>query len=501
MTPILQLAGFALSGILIVTWGVFGWLWFRSPPPLPIPGGIAARRLVWIPIWLLAGLTSPLGLPLHQETEIRYSNDVEVDDAGDLPGLGQEAVSVIALPVIHVRTETRTGLEGEMISRERQRSLQFPVALAFFLVLAWWGERRTRARPGGHPGTGALCAAALAPCLGASGCGEEGSFASHPAPERQFAAVAYDTVATLGGQAEDTTFLEIRRVRGNADGVFVLDGIARRVLHLDWSGNVRWSAGREGNGPGELSNPRALELDDDGVAWVLDVGNGRLVGFGPGGGVRSEVSLRDLGVTAGTFAPLTGTGGFLAAGGNRDLQMFRLTETGSASRIRTLALEGEGVANDGMALQGSLVSGAGESGWAYALAMGPGFWFSPTLEGRPEFFHYPEAIAPPEVERRMSEADGARSVTTRISSSPVFAARSVSRVGQRLFVHFVGTTDDRGRIVDVYDLGGKAYEFSFLLPDRADVSIWNDRAVLFRDSPAPTLQILKWHREGDRAEG
>jgi len=68
---------------------------------------------------------------------------------------------------------------------------------------------------------------------------------------------------------------------GSQGDLFVLDGLANDVRWFDAAGHFRGRAGRNGEGPGELSVPVAVAIDDAGLVHVLDARNRRIAVFAP----------------------------------------------------------------------------------------------------------------------------------------------------------------------------------------------------------------------------
>lgn len=71
-------------------------------------------------------------------------------------------------------------------------------------------------------------------------------------------------------------------VRFAPDGsTWVLDG--HRLVYFDRVGRAVNVVGRRGRGPGELWAPLAIDVDQNGVVWVADVGNGKVLRADSGG--------------------------------------------------------------------------------------------------------------------------------------------------------------------------------------------------------------------------
>lgn len=69
----------------------------------------------------------------------------------------------------------------------------------------------------------------------------------------------------------------------DAGRVWVLDGLAQRLVVFDGSGSHLMTTGREGGGPGEFTRPEHVEQGPDGSMWVVDVGANRISRFDAAG--------------------------------------------------------------------------------------------------------------------------------------------------------------------------------------------------------------------------
>lgn len=80
------------------------------------------------------------------------------------------------------------------------------------------------------------------------------------------------TVVRIGGAADDASgFGRIEALEVDVEGtVYVLDGIEHTLTAFSPSGSRRWTVGREGQGPGEFTNPVGLAWAPDGTLWVFD---------------------------------------------------------------------------------------------------------------------------------------------------------------------------------------------------------------------------------------
>ncbi|HEY8468045.1 MAG TPA: hypothetical protein VIL18_00315 [Longimicrobiales bacterium] len=81
-------------------------------------------------------------------------------------------------------------------------------------------------------------------------------------------------------------------VEADDDGnLYILDRTNARVVSFDSAGRLRWTAGRQGGGPGELQDANTLSLGPDGVVHVHDLTKAALVRFGPDGTVLPQVAF------------------------------------------------------------------------------------------------------------------------------------------------------------------------------------------------------------------
>ena len=91
-----------------------------------------------------------------------------------------------------------------------------------------------------------------------------------------------------------------------ADGGFiVVSGQDRQIHRFDAGGRLRFSAGREGRGPGEFVAPQTARVTGDSV-WVWDLLARRLTVFGPTGRYVRSVELAGTWPLRADTPPLAG---------------------------------------------------------------------------------------------------------------------------------------------------------------------------------------------------
>lgn len=120
-----------------------------------------------------------------------------------------------------------------------------------------------------------------------------------------------DTALVLGDAfAEDAYQFDAVTAGGLAaadDGLLVLDRQGDRLLEYGPDGSHRATYGREGEGPGELSQPIGVDLGPGDTIWVSDFSNSRLTGYPRAGGEPRTVAFpQDVGFPSPRMAALDG---------------------------------------------------------------------------------------------------------------------------------------------------------------------------------------------------
>lgn len=294
------------------------------------------------------------------------------------------------------------------------------------------------------------------------GCGREEGPEEPPAdrPSREIVPVVWDTVFRVGGSLQDTLFQRLARLAADAAGAYVVDDYAGRLHRFDRDGERLWSWGRSGRGPDELQEPRGLQVDRDGRAWILDTGNVRLTVVGRTGRTEARIPLDDVGARVEGFVPRADGALVLAFDPRRPV--VRLDGKGDV-RSRD-AFPWPGFAElEPMATQTELGFDPVSGRWALAFAMGDGFFGFENGRWAGVRGWYVEPVAFPRVVvREQRTASGTRRETR--LEDPEFGASSAMVDGSRLHVHFHGKTEHRGRLVDIYSLSDGKYLESLLLP-------------------------------------
>lgn len=366
------------------------------------------------------------------------------------------------------------------------------------------GTDRMDVRDAGDPsaaGAGASrgAVAALALLLAAA-CSEAGGIETgrpDDVPGRHVLTARWDTVFRVGGREGDTLILEATRIAADRSGVSLVDGFGGRVLRFDPGGSLVWRFGRRGSGPDELRRPRALEVDDRGRTWVLDVANSRITVLDPAGRVETRVPLADVDRTVDAMAPLDGDRAVLFAF-DPEAPFVTVDRDGQVVRREPFPWSGFERLN-ALATQMKLAGGGPGGAWAAAFAFGDGFRIFGDDGSTRARGWFPEEVPFPGVEVRTTGSGlGRRQRVTRVER-PLHAAVSAAMSRERLYVLFGGEGSRANRWVDSYSAEDGGYEGSFLLPRPVTGIAHGGDGVFFvtYDDPYPTLAA--WRPSGAEA--
>lgn len=281
---------------------------------------------------------------------------------------------------------------------------------------------------------------------------------------REFVDLTWDTVWTVGGSEEDDRVLYPNGAMAvDSNHLYLLDPGDYRVTALGLAdGNVAWTRGRRGRGPGEFRSLRGLSLLGEDEIVVLDGEVGRLVILGRDGRYRDNIISNEE------------TGQFDSVCGFRDGTLLAL----SARPERPLVLLGR----DGRVLQDfaypwpdladasslvrflTLIPSADGRACLAALTGGRGFvWYDAETRtfGSPAGYVEWFDVSGTSVERRT--VGDTRITTERLNSYRQAVVSGVVENGVAEIL-FGGTTGDAYRLVDVYEAPAGEYLRSYRLP-------------------------------------
>ena len=306
--------------------------------------------------------------------------------------------------------------------------------------------------------------------------------------ERIFLPADLDSLWSIGGTAADTLLLNPYWLSAGAQGVTLWDGGRNAVIRISAEGEVLWTFGRQGGGPGEFRTVRGIAQLPGGGAAVVDNINERLTIIDRDGQLAAETNLSSM-------APES-------VANLHDGSLVVLTRLDEPA---FLVSDENGVVVDSvdfpsrpyrdlppMARQGRVV-GAG-AGWVFGFTSGNGWW---RMGGdrAAEGFPYVEHADFPGIETSVGEAVvGGRTVTTRSTrtTEPVFTAMDFGARGDTLFVHYYGESNVRGYLLDLFGLADGSYLGSVLLPAWARaVAIGPDAIYTLAADPFPVLTAYR----------
>lgn len=111
------------------------------------------------------------------------------------------------------------------------------------------------------------------------------------APSRSVAQGTWDTAYVVGGRPEDTLLLMPRTLAGGRGWVATFDYGDNQVKRFDAVGNLAWTAGGTGGGPGEFRGNFGLQIDRGGLTWAADPDLARLTALDDTRGIDRIVPL------------------------------------------------------------------------------------------------------------------------------------------------------------------------------------------------------------------
>lgn len=308
-------------------------------------------------------------------------------------------------------------------------------------------------------------ACAVTMLLACAGCGAGGDQTAAPRTGRSFREVQARTAWTRGGTEFDTTLLAPLSLMADARNVYALDPAGNRVVALHAAdGSVAWTAGRAGSGPRGFRTPSALARSPLDEVLVADPTNNRITVLGREGEFRRTVPLHGIGHPL-SLCPLADSSIVVSLLTTADFPVVRIARSGAVvQRFRLPWADLHDAA--ALAVQSEVTALPDGKGCMLALALGRGF---ARLEadrfGAPHA--YVEAMELPVPE--WTELNGRP--MQRLSKEQS-AARGAFVVSDRLIVPFGGTSDDAGRIEDVYDARSGQYLYTHRLP------FWSARTAL-----------------------
>jgi hypothetical protein len=316
-------------------------------------------------------------------------------------------------------------------------------------------------------------------CLARAGVAQ-----SAPVPERRHFLQGSWTSRTL---IEGEVLLKPILLRVTGRTLVILDYGDTQVKAFSLDGRPLWRFGTLGQGPWELSAPSDLQVSATGDVYIADHGNSRVTVLDGNGARLRMVPVR---LPVRRILP-AGDGGFLGAVGSGphwdrfDAKGNRLGPVPVPAPLAGLGhLVTEPV---------NTVLGAGRSAvafrWSDWLLILDEYGRVTASSRGPERYDFP-----PTVSYKGHTAAEGEIIISKVSPDATWAALSVTAVGTRIWVLFLGATRDVGRLMDSYDGTTAAYQGSLRLPGRpiAMAGVAERQLVALYDDPEPRVDLLTW---------
>lgn len=343
--------------------------------------------------------------------------------------------------------------------------------------------------PSARPARALILSLALAPPWA---CGEETSIAvGRPdhLPARVIRDVEWETVFELRGSLQDTILYRASHIAADSEGLSVLDPARRALLRFSPDGGLLWIFGRQGRGPDEFL--RAIDVQNDvaGRTWVVDDENMRVTVLDPDGRVSFRIPLSDLSAPPNGLAPLSGDRVIVStldpaaplALVDREGQVLERLVFPDARLARLDPIAGQFVL--AAAPEGDRV--------VAAFTKFDAFFGLAGTEWLPYRGWYAEGAPVPRTETRKTRTAATTTREMTLAAS-VPTAISVELAGDRLYVLFGGSTEDRGRLLDIHSAETGEYIESLRLPHRGgDIAVAEGVLYLTYSSPYPSIVGLR----------
>jgi len=310
---------------------------------------------------------------------------------------------------------------------------------------------------------------------------------THGQGQRHATPITWDTLWVYGG-ADNEALGDIGSlVPDDQGGVFFADRFNFQVHHVNAAGELAWTWGREGSGPGELRSVGVMGLDDSGDLVLIDDRNRRIIILSSDGQLIGETPIgSDVGSVHGMAILDSGVLAVHTTGPSNWLLIDRggqmITAVHEPQELKELPNN---------YIYGPMAHWNGDR-WVFGLHMGNG-WFTFRSE-------YPQLSSPYVENTAPLELVGPR--RSMAAPDTEYSALSLSTHGDTLAVFFVGTTGGQRQILDRYDLSSGGYMDTLVLPTRATSAVIDAHGRVFMnaDHMYPKLMALRSRPRPKRPE-
>lgn len=278
----------------------------------------------------------------------------------------------------------------------------------------------------------------------------------------------------------------------HGDTAFVYDAGTQDVVALQKRGNVLWRVGRAGKGPREFSNPVDVQFAPNGTLHVLDSDVSRITILDQRGRV---IDMRRIAEPFHRIVPRRS--GWWAVSLGRSELLVAVDSNGRSVAGRAVAAPAD-IAGRHMLVREPFVAPTPNGGavvafvWSSRLiVIGADGNIVADLEG-------PERV-PFAAVRSYAIETPQKATVQRIDPKAHGGAVQLAANDSMALVVFGGSSKNRGRLVDRFDLRTRRYVDSALLPRQpAAIRIVGNTLVALERDPAPALVWYEWRRDSAR---
>ncbi len=286
----------------------------------------------------------------------------------------------------------------------------------------------------------------------------------HGSGARVVRPASFDTLWEYGGP-DDTVFADMNVIAAAPDGaLYVYDMQAHRVSRLSAHGNVDWSWGSPGEGPGELGSVRDIDALPTGGVVLADVKNCRLFVVSKEGSLVQEKRLACDYSTIEGIAALSGDRFLLATNGPQPWIIVSLHQ----DSVRYPEVPWSGFASMSfLQTHGVISAWGGHGGWIFGFVVGNG-WMTWSHTQHNGTFPYVEHVDFPGVKSNSTNdhTAGTTITVTNVVDRPDVAAYALDTRQDTLFVLAQSHAQTRrARLVDKYGIRDGRYLYSVELPE------------------------------------
>lgn len=310
-------------------------------------------------------------------------------------------------------------------------------------------------------------------------------------PKRVFASGAWVEVARITDDA-GRIFENPVLIAAKGDTAYVYDGGSQELIALRRSGAVLWRVGRAGRGPREFSNPVDLRVAPNGDLHVLDSDVSRITIVDPAGRI---VDMRQVEERLHRIVPRSA--GWWAVSLGRPELLVAVGANGRTAHDRAVPAPAD-VASRHVLVRESFVAPTPNGGTVVAFV-----WSSRLIVTDAEGIVAGDLQAPEQIGfagiRNYAITEPHKATVQRIDPKARIAARDLTANDSMALVLFGGSTGDRGRLLDRYDLRAKRYVDSARLPRQpAFIRLAGQTLVALERDPAPAVVWYQWRPSSPR---